>query len=189
MIQCCSTTGLLLKMQCLSAVALLGLMGLCNGVANAAQSVTLAWDPSPDPSATGYHLYYGTGSRAYSGRVDAGAATMASVNNLSSGQTYFFAVAAYNQMGIESEMSAEISYSVPAPLVALLRILRGGGLTSPARLQFLVPTNHPYRVQASRDLQSWTTIHTNVSQSTNWIDWLDPQQGSLAHRFYRLAVD
>ncbi len=79
----------------------------------AAPSVTLAWDPCPDPTAAGYNLYYGPGSRNYTNIVDAANTTSISVSNLVPGATYYFAATTYNSVGLESDFSLEVSYAVP----------------------------------------------------------------------------
>ena len=78
-------------------------------------SITLAWDPSNDPSVAGYNLYYGSACRSYTNQVPAGAATAASATDLCAGKTYYFAVTAYDASGQESPYSAEVSYAVPEP--------------------------------------------------------------------------
>jgi len=65
----------------------------------AAQSVTVAWDPAA--SAAGYRLYSGTTSHVYTQQTDVGDVTSALISNLVIGQTYFFAVTAYNTTGFE----------------------------------------------------------------------------------------
>ena len=76
------------------------------------QTISLAWNGVPDPSVTGYFVYYGRqspnsfGSCAYSGRIFTNS-TAATVTGLASDATYFFAVSAYN--GLESACSAEVS--------------------------------------------------------------------------------
>src|SRR5215475_2676880 len=75
-----------------------------------AVNVTLAWDPSPSPQATGYLLYYGTTSGQYSVNVDTGQATTAALSGLQAGQTYYFAVLAYNAAGAHSPFSNEAIY-------------------------------------------------------------------------------
>jgi Bacterial Ig domain/Fibronectin type III domain len=91
-------------------------------------SVTLAWDPSPDSAIAGYRLYEGVASQTYSNVIDVGNATTVTVSNLVSGVTYFFAVSAYDTNGQESELSAEVSYTVSGPLNNVPTI----ALTSPA---------------------------------------------------------
>jgi hypothetical protein len=76
----------------------------------AAASVTLAWDPAPNMA--GYRLYCGTTSRVYTQTIEVGNTTTTLVSNLVAGQTYFFAIAAYNSAGLESPFSNEVSYPV-----------------------------------------------------------------------------
>ena len=68
-----------------------------------------------DPTVTGYNLYYGPTSRNSTNVVSAGVATTAGVSNLTVGATYYFAVTSYNLAGLESDYSAEVSYTVPVP--------------------------------------------------------------------------
>lgn len=90
-------------------------MALTLLVANAASSVTLAWDASPSPEVTGYKIYYGPSSRNYTNVINVGNVLMATVTNLSTGATYFFAATAYDGGGLESDFSNEVSYTVPQP--------------------------------------------------------------------------
>jgi chitinase len=79
-----------------------------------AETVTLAWDPNTESDLAGYRLHYGTASRNYTQSVDAGNVTQHAINNLSAGQTYYFAATAYNTAGNESGYSAEVSHTLPA---------------------------------------------------------------------------
>ena len=77
----------------------------------AAAQVTLAWDASVS-MVDGYWLYYGPASGSYTARIDVGTATTYTITGLASGQTYYFAVTAYNSSGKESSLSPEISTQV-----------------------------------------------------------------------------
>jgi len=79
----------------------------------ATQSVTLAWDPSPDTNVVGYRVYYGVVSRTYTNVVNVGNATNVTINGLVEGTTYYFAATAYNSLGMESDYSAESVYTAP----------------------------------------------------------------------------
>ncbi len=98
------------------------------------QNVTLAWDPSLGNIA-GYFLYSGTVSENYSQKISVGNTTMALVSNLTTGQTYFFAVTAYNSDGLESGYSNQVQYTVPA--------VPSPSLPTPA------PTPHPAATPSS----------------------------------------
>lgn len=75
--------------------------------------VTLAWDQSPDPTVVGYAVYYGVSSRNYTNRIDVGDALTVTIS-IQPETTYFFAVTDYNIGGLESDYSAEVSYTSPA---------------------------------------------------------------------------
>lgn len=97
-----------------SMVVLLAAFLACCGFANGA-SVTLAWDPSPDGSVTGYIVHQGSSSGAYTRSTRVGNVTEAVVADLVVGATYFFVVTAHNSAGLESIPSNEVRYTVPVP--------------------------------------------------------------------------
>jgi hypothetical protein len=78
-----------------------------------AGQTTLTWDP-PDISTnvTGYMLHYGTASGSYLQAIDVGNARSYTVSNLADGQTYYFAVTAYNAAHYESVYSNEVSNGI-----------------------------------------------------------------------------
>ena len=100
----------------------------------ASQSVHLTWDLSQSPDVVGYNIYYGTTEGAYTGIISVAAdANSADVDGLEDGQTYYFAVTAFDLDGQESDYSNEASYSLPgvvrlqgAPVV--LQTLPGNGV-------------------------------------------------------------
>jgi len=128
--------------------------------ASATQSVTLAWDPSPEPEVVGYRLYWGGASRIYDGFLEVAApTTQATIPGLEPGTTYFFAVTAFTDEGLESEYSAEVVYTTsgepPDPLAALpppgpIAISKEKGLVS-------WPLLGAYRdvLEVSTDLTTW----------------------------------
>jgi len=100
--------------------------GSTNG-GTAEGEITLAWDSATDPAVAGYEIHYGTVSKAVSGQyensADVGMATQTSSNTtsytlggLTSGQTYYIAVTAYDKSHIESTFSNEVS-GVAAPVM------------------------------------------------------------------------
>jgi hypothetical protein len=82
--------------------------------AHAAQSVTLAWNRDTDPTVVGYRLHDGTSSGNYTRTIEVGNTTTATVSNLTAGQTYYFAVTAYNAVGRESLPSNQVSFTATA---------------------------------------------------------------------------
>ncbi len=89
------------------------MIGLIASSALAAQA-TLAWDPNTESDLAGYKIHYGTASGNYTVHTDVHNVTSYTVIGLTTGQTYYFAVSAYDASGNESSYSNEVSYSVPA---------------------------------------------------------------------------
>ena len=93
-----------------------------------AGQANLAWDP-PDISTdvTGYMIHYGTASGAYSQGIDVGNTTSYAVSNLMAGQTYYFAVTAYDAVGYQSVYSDEVSLMMSPPQYVLVILNPGPG--------------------------------------------------------------
>ena len=70
--------------------------------------ITLSWDPVIAPDIAGYRVYYGTSSRAYDVTLDVGNWTSVTIADLKDGETYYFAVTAYDLEGNESGYSSEV---------------------------------------------------------------------------------
>ena len=90
-----------------------------------AASVSIAWDPPiPSDNVAGYKIYWGQGSRDYTGNVDAGNVCSGKVPDLDQSKTYYFALTAYNSSSNESDFSAELVWDNTAPT-----------LTAPAKIK------------------------------------------------------
>ena len=77
--------------------------------------MTLTWAANREPDLAGYKIYVGTASGTYNFPGSAfviGKVTSYAVSNLPIGQTYFFAMSAYDSAGNESPLSAEVSKSL-----------------------------------------------------------------------------
>ena len=78
-------------------------------------NVTLRWVKNTESDLAGYRVYMGP---AYNGPYTPLATTGATqyvVNGLANGQTQYFAVAAYDEAGNESDLSTENVYDTPRP--------------------------------------------------------------------------
>jgi fibronectin type 3 domain-containing protein len=78
-------------------------------VVNGTVQVTLAWDPNTEPQLAGYKVYFGTSTGVYTTTIDVQNVTTYTVTGLAPGQTYYFAVTAYDGSGDESGFSNEVS--------------------------------------------------------------------------------
>jgi hypothetical protein len=97
-------------------VVVIVLLVICCPRPAGAAGLTLQWDPPSDGITTGYILLYGTASQSYSQQVNVGGATSYTVNGLSAGTTYYFAVRAYDASGMMSDPSSEVQATI-APSV------------------------------------------------------------------------
>ena len=77
----------------------------------------LAWDANAELTLAGYHLLIGTVSGQPTATIDTGRTPTVVVSGLTLGQTYYFAVTAYDSFGSESPRSGEVSYRVPGTYV------------------------------------------------------------------------
>jgi len=84
--------------------------------------VRLAWDPSPTPGTDGYRLYWGNGQRVYTNSVNCGSLLTWELRGLQTNTPYFFAITAYNFLGLESAFSEEATYVTPGYHVIPARI-------------------------------------------------------------------
>lgn len=98
------------------------LMLLCLSVADAGPGaeVALEWDPPTNnvdgtklTDLAGHRLHYGTASRAYTGVVEVGNVSRATVTGLAWATTYYFAAMAHAEGGEESAFSDELQWTSP----------------------------------------------------------------------------
>ena len=89
-------------------------------VAHSAE-VSLSWqaptsntDGSTVTDINGYRIYVGTAPNAYTRSDETVTEPAATVGSLNEGQTYYFAVTAFDSTGTESEFSNEVSHTIPA---------------------------------------------------------------------------
>ncbi len=91
-------------------IGLLLLLGV--PMAAKAESVSLTWNPNTEPDLAGYKLYMGTSPGSYSQIFDVGHVTSYTVSTLVLGETYYFALTAYDIYANESGFSTELSTTI-----------------------------------------------------------------------------
>jgi hypothetical protein len=101
-----------------------------------AASVTLAWDPNPEPDIAGYTICYGVQPGVYTNSINVGNQTSFVVPDLTAGQRYYFMVQAYNTAGLVSLPSQEVTdvpggEIVPAPLAWIDTPVEGQSVMQP----------------------------------------------------------
>ncbi len=160
--------------------ALLCLVFVGRFPAGATQSVTLAWDPSPDPAIVGYTVYYGSASEAYTEQVPAGNSTSVTLSNLQEAVTYFFVVTASDASGLESPPSNEVSYTVPGVMLNI----EEPDLPDFPNCVFITASGtvpQTWTLEESTDLQTWVPFVTGTDIPVQVPVEIDAQQ-----MFFRL---
>lgn len=102
---------------------------------SSAGSAILSWDVNIESDLAGYKIHYGTISRGYTRSVDVGLTSTPTspqytVNNLTEGTTYFFAVTAYDSSGNESGYSNEASKVIPDLTPPVITAITATNITS-----------------------------------------------------------
>ncbi len=96
-------------------------------MAGQADSVSLTWNPNTEEDLAGYKAYVGTTPAAYTDIIDVGHVTTYMISDLVPGETYYFALTAYDIYANESGYSPEMSTTISgAPSSA------PGGTTTPS---------------------------------------------------------
>ena len=148
----------------LTAISSLFIVSL--SLCHAAQSVTLAWDPSSDPNIAGYKLRYGPTSGNPSETIDVGKTTTATVPNLNDGTTYYFTVTAYDTAGFESQPSNQVTHTTaPDVRTNVLTVTGGnGGGNYAVGAQVTVSANAP---PAGQRFAAWTEDYQVLADPSN----------------------
>jgi fibronectin type 3 domain-containing protein len=103
---------------CLVLLIAMSLVTSCGGSgggnSNTSGKATLQWttpasyiDDGTAMTVAGYKIYYGTETGVYTNVIDVGKVNAYTVSGLSVGNTYFFAVTAYDATGVESDPTDE----------------------------------------------------------------------------------
>jgi len=111
--------------QILVNSVLAALLSLGMGTTAMAETVSLQWDPNTDANLAGYKVYYSAEPSPLESAVpiDVSTQTVATIAGLDSGQSYKFAVTAYDTAGTESSFSNIVTLAEQVPPTV--------GITSP----------------------------------------------------------
>ncbi len=146
-------------------------------------SLTLAWNPVPDPDVAGYNLYYGTASRVYTDVVAVGDTNQVTISGLVPGVTYYLAATTRLITGLESAYSDEISFTIPTSAPVLQQSVSASGEVN---LTASAPPGHTYDVLATEDFALWLAIGAVAVDTNGWFGFTDPDASQYPWRFYQL---
>ena len=165
---------------------LAGLFTVFSLNARGQNSVNLAWNQETGASIAGYRLYSGTASQTYTNLFDVGNRSTATVSNLVSGRTYYFAVTAYDLTGIESVYSSEVSFLVPSNSPAPVNLSLSFTPARNATLSGRAAPGSAYDVLVSSNLTTWVSIAHLVTGTNGLLQFAEPIARAVGARYYRL---
>ena len=143
----------------------------------------LNWDPNTATNVVGYNVYYGVASGNYTNKTFVGNVTNAIITGLVPGTTYYLSATSVSASGAESAHSAEITYTVPNPVVLAMNTIRVAGKASGISLTATgnIPTQ--WTIQSSTDLQTWTPLVSGTNSAVS----VTLAISSLPKQFFRLV--
>jgi hypothetical protein len=98
------------------------------------------------------------------------------------GVTYYFAATTYNAAGLESPLSSQVSYTVPAqPQGVQISTMLAGQFA----LTVTGTVGHTYDILATQDFKTWTVIGTVTVGAVGLLNFTDTNAASFSRRFYR----
>lgn len=124
----------------------------------AAQTVSIAWDASPEPDVTGYKLYYGNSSRSYHSIITIGNRTEYTFGDLTGMEIVYVAVTAVDMAGNESDYSEELALEMKK-VAALFRL--GDAYPNPFNPDTRIPYYLPSDMQI--DLRVYDLLGRQVA--------------------------
>lgn len=164
-----------------TGLALANFVSLAGVAQSDPTTVTLAWNPSEDVSVTGYRLYYGAAPEQYTNSIVVGNTTSCTVTGLVNGTTYYFSTTAYNESGIESPFSNEVSYSVA---YSRLQIVANAAQAPVLTVEGVA--GRQYEIEATENLVNWSVIGGVTADANGVASFTDAEAGNFTRRFYRL---
>ena len=162
----------------------------------------IEWNFSADPSVTGYNIYYGTNSFAYTKMISVGQVSSAIITNVLPGITYYTAIKSHNAAGKEGEFSSEASftyYSVAPGGGLRVRTCRAASGSSQFRFSLAPGAPAGAKINPTNGVLSWMPDLTDANAAkliqVNITDLANPsvstQQTLLIYvtDFFRLTLD
>jgi len=157
-------------------------------------SVTLGWNAVPESGIAGYHIHVGTSSQQYTQVLETGLDMSVTLGSLEYGKTYYFAVRAVDNDGIEGPLSTELVLNISLPpLPASVGMATGGTALKWSFPKAALGSSPEFVIQQSSDLVNWTDAETITADKAsggdatnanfNWA--IQPTKGQM---FYRMSA-
>lgn len=146
---------------------------------------TLQWQCSPDSNVAGYAVYCSVAGSTTTNRLDVGAATAVTLNNLIASSTYYFYVVAYDGSQVESGPSNLLPFKATAISSVQLSQVANGAMN----LAFHVAPNTACHVEYTEALNppTWAVLKSATGDANGLVTINDPIVAGH-NRFYRAVV-
>jgi hypothetical protein len=165
-------------------------LGVTGWVASGTGSGTITWDGNTEPGIAGYKVYFGTQPGSYLLIFDSGNQTFQIISNLTEGATYYAAVTAYDTNGRESDLSAEVNYTPPAPAPVAgppltITVLENNSL----RIYFEGLPGVTYGIEYTPGLHPpiWQRLEARTANYLGQVEYIVVPDPSMPAGFYRAA--
>ena len=157
-------------------------------------TISVAWNRNTESNVSGYKIYWGETARHYTKVLDAGNAVEARLTELTSGQTYFCAVTAYNTAGQESAYSSEISVTYVAEPGAqdsssrlVLLEAENGQRGSP--MSIFTEAGVSYVATSTYSTSAWVELGFTAPVEDNYHVWCRVKSPTSSTDSFGVAVD
>ncbi len=129
------------------------------------QAVTLKWEKAGDADLAGYFIYYGCESGVYTDTIDVGNTDSYTFTDLEKGRTYYFAVSSYDDWNNESDLSAEVCYTLSTSEETTdVDFGKGGAIDFSLEQNYPNPFNPTTTIRFSVDKPGYVTLAIIDSQ-------------------------
>ena len=149
--------------------------------------LTLAWQPSFDPSVAGYALYYGVNGGPATNRMDVGFTNSVVLRNLTAQTDYAFYMVAYTADNVESDPSNQLLFTAKA--ISAVRM--GKIVTGRMSLSFDVGPGVACHVEYTDTLSppNWKLLAYAMGDTNGQVTVIGPAfPAPGTSRFYRAAA-
>src|SRR5262245_50780660 len=152
-------------------------------------SAVVEWDRNEEPLVNDYVVSYGTRSGFLPFSIRSDGLTRVRIPRLKAGRTYYFAVRAVAWPGLLSDLSDEVSSSLPAGCEAEPIPLTVSPLANGVRVSFSGLPRTKYQLLTSRDLNAWTPVWTSpIAPDTGPTVFEFVDETVVAAPFYRAQI-
>lgn len=149
-------------------------------------AITLCWSPSPSPEVAEYKLYYGEHPRNYT-ESRTTPTTRITIDGLSVGHLYHFAVVARDTVGLESDYSEELSYLIPRLSIVSPGVIRVWRPVNRKNVSYVLESSETVTGPWITDPAEEAVLQIDTENNLELLEMRSSFQTPT--RFYRIRLD